>query len=88
MKYIALILYREWRDRRQDCPQPKKWETCPHRPRFAPMAVTAESYRNFIFGTQIHLQQIQAKFVCQGHRMKIKVKVKVTEARNEIYERS
>ena len=36
-----------------------------------------------IFGMQVHLQNTQVKFVCQGHR----VKVKVTGAKNWIYER-
>jgi len=36
---------------------------------------------NFIFDAQARLQNIQVKFVCQGHR----VKVKVTGAINGIY---
>ena len=29
--------------------------------------------RNFIFGTHVHLQNISVMFICQGHRMKVKV---------------
>ena len=33
---------------------------------------------------EVHLQNIYAKFACEGHR----VKIKVTRAKNGIYERS
>ena len=37
--------------------------------------------RKVNFGMQVHLQNIQVKFTCQGHR----VKIKVTGAKKEIH---